>query len=445
MIVPVLLSGGSGTRLWPLSRKTRPKQLLPMVGERSMLRVTIDRTAGLPELAPPILVCNLEHRTMANEDLRRAEHTRARLVLEPLGRNTAPAVAAAALVVEAAWEGDAVMLVLPADHVIRDEAEFRATVEKGLPHARSGALVTFGIVPTRAETGYGYIATGEPVPDGHRIDEFVEKPDLPTAERYVEGGSHLWNSGMFLFTAAAYLEELGAHAPEILAAVRDALGPDLSTPELVLDADAFAASPSTSIDYAVMEHTKHGVVIPLDAGWDDVGSWAALHEVSGKDDLGNVTVGDVELIDTTNSYVRGESRLVATVGLDRFFVVDTPDAVIVGPLDRSQDVKRVVERLADAGRSEAAAAATGVEPWGRWRRLDASAGDVLELVIEPGATAELGSHHEIVVLRGSVSTVAVESRVALDAGDVTAATRPRITNDGNEPAVLVVIDVQGEG
>lgn len=444
MIVPVILSGGSGTRLWPLSRPTQPKQLLPMVGDDSMLRVTIDRTNGLPELGAPLLVCNLDHLKMARIDLRKAGHDDAKIVLEPIGRNTAPAVAAAALVVDATAGGDALMLVLPADHVIRDEAAFRDTVLRGMPHAATGALVTFGIVPTRPETGYGYIATGEEVEHGHRIDEFVEKPDLATAEAYVAGGGHLWNSGMFLFTASAYLEELATHAPDILTAVKSALGDDPSRSEFILDADEFASCPSISIDYAVMEHTKHGIVIPLDAGWDDVGSWAALHAVSPKDESGNVTVGDVKVIDTTNSYVRSSGRLVATVGIDRFFVVDTPDAVIVGPLDRSQDVKTVVNELTHAGRAEADSASTGIEPWGRWRRLDSSAGSVIELEIDPGATAELSRHHEIVVVRGTVSTMAVDTRVAMEAGHVTSATRPRITNDGDTTAVLIVVDVQGE-
>lgn len=431
MIVPVILSGGSGTRLWPLSRPTQPKQLLPMVGSSTMLRSTIDRAVGLPDLAEPLVVCNVRHRHLAAAELEDAGYDPDRLVLEPIGRNTAPAVAAAADVIAASDGDDALMLVLPADHVIVDETAFRSAVSLGVPHAEAGALVTFGIVPVRPETGYGYIRTGEPVESGNRIDRFVEKPDAATAAAYVADGGYLWNSGMFLFTAGAYLEELGTHEPDMLAAVRQAVADSGTANGVVLDETAFASSPSISIDYAVMEHTKEGLVVPLDAGWNDVGSWAALHDVSPRDDEGNTAVGDIEALDTTNSYLRSSGRLVAAIGLEGMFVVDTPDAVIVGPLDRSQDVKTIVDRLSAEGRVEASEAATGIAPWGSWRRLDTTHVSALEIVVEPGQTADLTGRHELVVVRGLVATEVDE-------------TGTHISNGGEQAAVVLVVETGGD-
>jgi mannose-1-phosphate guanylyltransferase/mannose-6-phosphate isomerase len=414
-----------------------------MVGDRSMLRATIDRTVGLADLVDPLVVCNAAHHHLAATELSQAGHDRTRVILEPVGRNTAPAVAAAALLV-ANEAADPLMLVLPADHVITDEDAFRSAVAVGVPHAVGGALVTFGIVPTRPETGYGYIRTGEPVESGNRIDRFVEKPDAATAALYVDDGGYLWNSGMFLFSAASYLSELAAHAPDILSAVEAAVS-DAATDEGVgLATEAFAGSPSVSIDYAVMEHTEEGVVIPLDAGWNDVGSWTALHDVSPHDEAGNTVVGDVTLLDTSDSYVRSSGRLVTAIGLDQMVVVDTPDALIVAPLARSQDVKTLVDNLKDRDRPEASTAATGVEPWGTWRRLDTLHANAMEVVIEPGATAELARRREIIVVRGPVGTVAVEARSSLDSGDVAVLTHPRITNHGSEAAVLIVVEIGGD-
>lgn len=444
MIVPVILSGGSGTRLWPMSRPTLPKQLLAMVGDRTMLRSTIDRVVGLPDLVDPIVVCNVDHRHLVAAELSAAGHDPSRTILEPIGRNTAPAAAAAALVAAHSGGPDTLLLLLPADHVITDASAFRDVVAQGVPHAEQGALVTFGIVPTRPETGYGYIRTGAPVASGSRIDRFVEKPDEATARAYVDDGGYLWNSGMFLFTAASYLNELATHQPPLLAAVEKAVDGASRNGGLLLDANAFASSPSTSIDYAVMEHTTQGVVIPLEAGWNDVGSWSALYDVSPQDAAGNVVVGDVTALDTTNSYLRSSGRLVAAVGLDSMFVVDTPDALVVGPLGRSQDVKGLVDELLEHDRSEATSAASGVEAWGAWRRLDTRYAAATEIIIDPGATLELQHHHEIIVVRGPVSMVAVETRVSLSAGDVAEVTHPRITNDGEEPAVLIIVEIEGD-
>ena len=444
MIVPVILSGGSGTRLWPMSRPTLPKQLLPMVNDDTMLRSTIDRLVGLPDLAEPLVVCNVAHRHLVAAELTAGGHDPSRMILEPVGRNTAPAAAAAALVTSASDGPDTILLLLPADHVITDGAAFREAVVSGIAHATAGALVTFGIVPTRPETGYGYIRTGETIESGHRIDRFVEKPDAATAHTYIEDGGYLWNSGMFLFSAGAYLEELGAHQPELLAAVERAVHNADVSGGVQLEAAAFESSPSTSIDYAVMEHTKEGVVIPLDAGWSDVGSWAALYDASSPDQDGNVIVGEVTAVGTTNSYLRSSGRLVTTVGLDGVFVVDTPDALIVGPLEKSQDVKVLVDDLVARDRSEARTAASGTEAWGTWRRLDTHHAAAIEIVIDPGATAELQHHHEIIVVRGPVSTVGVEARASLGTGDVAELTHPRITNDGEEPAVLIVVEIEGE-
>ncbi|HAL22564.1 MAG TPA: mannose-1-phosphate guanylyltransferase/mannose-6-phosphate isomerase [Stenotrophomonas sp.] len=390
-IVPVILSGGSGTRLWPLSREAYPKQFLPLVGDDTMLQATWKRVASIAGAAP-IVVANQEHRFMAAEQLRECKVLPQALILEPVGRNTAPAIAIAALQALAGGN-DALLLVLPSDHVVRNEAAFHAAVKEAAIAAEAGKLVTFGIVPTAPETGYGYIkaAAGEGV---RAVDRFVEKPDLATAEQYVASGEYFWNSGMFLFKASRYLKELEALQPAILAACRQALDKAARDNDFIrLDADAFAASPNDSIDYAVMEKTADAAVVPLDAEWNDVGSWSALWEVSDKDTDGNACHGDVIALDCKDSYAYG-NRLIAMVGLQDVVVVETDDAVFVGHKDRVQDVKEIVGQIKRDGRSEAAAHRKVYRPWGAYDSIDNGARfQVKRITVKPGATLSLQMHH----------------------------------------------------
>lgn len=390
-IIPVILSGGSGTRLWPVSREAYPKQFLPLVGKDTMLQATWKRVAAIAGAAP-IVVANQEHRFMAAEQLRECDVTPQALILEPIGRNTAPAIAIAALQALAA-DDDGLLLVLPSDHVVRNEKAFHQAVAHAAVAAEAGKLVTFGIVPTAPETGYGYIKAAKG--DGVRaVDRFVEKPDLATAEQYVASGEYFWNSGMFLFKASRYLQELEKLQPAILAASRKALDNAARDNDFIrLDAEAFAASPNDSIDYAVMEKTADAAVVPLDAEWNDVGSWSALWEVSDKDENGNACHGDVIAVDTHNSYAYG-SRLIAMVGLDDVVVVETDDAVFVGHKDRVQDVKSVVAQIKRDGRSEAAAHRKVYRPWGSYDSIDnGSRFQVKRITVKPGATLSLQMHH----------------------------------------------------
>jgi len=390
-ILPVILSGGSGTRLWPLSREAYPKQFLPLVGDVTMLQATWNRVAAIAGKAP-IVVANQEHRFMAAEQLRECNVTPQALILEPIGRNTAPAIAIAALQALVAGE-DALLLVLPSDHVVRNDAAFHAAVQQAATAADAGKLVTFGIVPTAPETGYGYIKA-KAGPGVHAVDRFVEKPDLATAEQYVTSGEYYWNSGMFLFKASRYLQELEALQPAILAACRTALDKASRDSDFIrLDQDAFAASPNDSIDYAVMEKTADAAVVPLDAGWNDVGSWSALWEVSDKDADGNAWHGDVIALDCRNSYAYG-NRLIAMVGLEDVVVVETDDAVFVGHKDRVQDVKEIVGQIKRDGRSEAAAHRKVYRPWGAYDSIDNGARfQVKRITVKPGATLSLQMHH----------------------------------------------------
>ncbi|HEX6998311.1 MAG TPA: mannose-1-phosphate guanylyltransferase/mannose-6-phosphate isomerase [Gammaproteobacteria bacterium] len=346
VLVPVILSGGSGTRLWPLSRTAQPKQFLPLVSARTLFQETLLRLTGLrgAEIGAPIVVCNEAHRFLVAEQLRELGIAPRAIVLEPVGRNTAPAVGAAALLAAP----ESLLLVLPADHVITDTAAFVAAVEHALEPAADGHLVTFGVVPNRPETGYGYLRRGDDRGSWSVLAEFVEKPNRSTAEAYVASGRYLWNSGMFLFSAAAYLQELDHHAPAMMTACRRALA------ESVVDADftrlgpAFHDSPSDSIDYAVMEKTSRAAVVPLDAGWSDVGSWAALHDVLEKDGDGNSLRGDVIARACRDTYVAANGRRVVAIGMDGCVVIETSDAVLVMAKSRSQDLKAVVEALESA-------------------------------------------------------------------------------------------------
>ena len=372
MIVPVILSGGSGTRLWPLSREAYPKQFLPLVDENTMLQNTALRIAGAADVAAPLVVCNQEHRFMVAEQLRAVGIHPAMVILEPAGRNTAPAVAVAALY--ARQQGaDPLLLVLPADHVIADSEGFRAAVAKAALHAEAGWLITFGIVPSGPETGYGYIKAGAPLDDAGvcAVERFVEKPDLATAQTYVDSKTYSWNSGMFLFRASALLAELERFAPAILTACQESLTASRSEQDFVwLDGAAFGACPKDSIDYAVMEKTDQALVMPLAVGWNDVGSWSALWEVGERDGDGNITRGDVISVDSRNTYVDAATRLIATVGVDNLVVVETADAILVANKERVQEVKDVVDRLKASQRPEGRSHRKVYRPWGCYDSVD---------------------------------------------------------------------------
>ncbi len=357
-VVPVLMSGGSGTRLWPASRSDRPKQFLPLVDDRTMVRATLDRLEGLGS-EQPLIVANASHAGLVAAELEEAGFDAGRMILEPFGRNTAPAAAVAAI--ELGKDGDdPLMLLLPADHVIEDTAAFHTAVRHGAALAAQGQLVTFGIVPTHPETGYGYIRTGDLI-DGtaSAVAEFVEKPDLETAQHYLAGGDYLWNSGMFMFRCSGYLSALSEFAPEMRRGCEETMARSLRTVGVYLDPSRFADTPADSIDYAVMERTTKAAVIPLDAGWNDVGSWTALWGIADRDSAGNVLIGDVTTTATTNSYVRADGRLVTVAGVDNIVVVDTPDALLVTTIENAQSVKTIVDLLKADGRSEATESTKG--------------------------------------------------------------------------------------
>ncbi|MFC0153567.1 mannose-1-phosphate guanylyltransferase/mannose-6-phosphate isomerase [Xanthomonas dyei] len=390
-VLPIILSGGSGTRLWPLSRESYPKQFLPLVGDKSMLQATWLRSAPVAGHAP-IVVANEEHRFMAAEQLQQLGVKPSAILLEPKGRNTAPAIAVAAL--EAMRNGaDPLLLVLPSDHVIQNEAAFQAAVTAAAAAAEQGKLVTFGIKPTAPETGYGYIKAGSGT-GATAVERFVEKPDLATAQGYLASGEYYWNSGMFLFRASRYLEELRKFHPAIADACQKAWENGKRDADFTrLDKDAFAASPSDSIDYAVMEKTADAVVVPLDAGWNDVGSWSSLLDVSEQDAHGNAHHGDVIQVDCRNTYAYG-SRLIAMVGLEDVVVVETPDAVLVGHRDRIQEVKDVVGRIKADGRSEATWHRKVYRPWGAYDSIDmGQRHQVKRITVKPGAVLSLQMHH----------------------------------------------------
>jgi mannose-1-phosphate guanylyltransferase/mannose-6-phosphate isomerase len=354
-LVPVILSGGSGTRLWPLSRELLPKQLLALTGERTMIQETAARLMGFPGAKAPIVVCNEAHRFLVAEQLHEMGLPPSSILLEPVGRNTAPAIALAAHTALQIAGDDALILVLPADHVLADLPAFQAAIQRALPAAAAGKLVAFGTVARTPETGYGYLRSqGRPGATGVvPIAQFVEKPDLKRAQEFIAAGDYFWNSGMFLFGARRYLDELAAHAPDIAEACARASATAVRERDFTrVDEATFAACRSDSIDYAVMEKTRDAVMTPLDAGWSDVGSWAALHEVMPADEQGNVVRGDALLEDTLGCYVHADSRLVAALGLQDMVIVETADAVLVAPKSKVQDVKKLVARLKDAGRPE---------------------------------------------------------------------------------------------
>ncbi|HET6805054.1 MAG TPA: mannose-1-phosphate guanylyltransferase/mannose-6-phosphate isomerase [Frateuria sp.] len=395
MLIPVILSGGSGTRLWPLSRKNMPKQFLALAGDSSLFQQTVARTHRLVDATSPIVVCSEDHRFLVAEQLLELDVKGASIMLEPLPRNTAPAIGLAALQAMER-DPDAVILVLPADHLIGDEQNFQQAVASALPVAREGWLVTFGIRPDGPETGFGYIRRGEGIPGAFRVARFVEKPDAATARSYVDDGGYDWNSGMFMFQARRYMEELEQHAPGISAAVRASFETASADLDFVrIDKSSFTASPEDSIDYAVMERTDRAAVVPVSCGWSDIGSWSALWSAAEKDSDGNRLEGDVMAIDSRNCLVRaGDRRLIATIGVDDLVVIDTPDATLVTRRDRAQDVKKLVDQLKTEGRPEHMFHRKVYRPWGSYDSIDM--GDrfqVKRIVVKPGAALSLQKHH----------------------------------------------------
>ncbi len=393
-VIPVVLSGGAGTRLWPLSREMYPKQLLALTSKQTMLQDTVARLAGIAQALAPIVVCNEAHRFTVAEQLRAVEAGAAAILLEPVGRNTAPAVALAALkALEMA--SDAVLIVAPADHVIRDAQGFQRAAEVAVSLANQGKLVTFGIVAYAPETGYGYIRRGAGTGPSYPVAEFIEKPPLDLATQFVASGDYYWNSGMFVFKASRYLEELRSFAPDILEAATAAFRAATSDLDFVrIGKDAFVECRSESIDYAVMEKTRDAIVLPLDAGWSDVGSWSSLFDALPADEDGNVLQGDVLIHDTHDCYVHSTSRLVATVGMDDHIVVETKDAVLVAPKDRVQDVKELVAKLRKSGRPESALHREVFRPWGSYDSIDSGERfQVKRLTVKPGGVLSLQMHH----------------------------------------------------
>jgi len=420
-IHPVILSGGSGTRLWPLSRASYPKQLLALTGDKTLLQQTIERAAKIPGATAPLIICNQDHRFLIREQLQALGCEPQAVYIEPAPRNTAPAIALAALHL-AKENPDAVMLVLPADHVIQNQDAFERAVELGVQAARLNYLVTFGIMPTAPETGFGYIQAGAPldtIAGVHSVTRFVEKPDRVTAEQYLTQGNYSWNSGMFLLSAGRYLEELRQHRPDILAATTRAWEGRAEDLDFCRPASAdFLACPADSIDYAVMQPTTRAAVVPVAIGWSDVGAWDALWQLADKDAHGNALQGDVFACDTHNSYLRSESRLVAVIGLNDVIVVETADAVLVMHKDRSQDIKQAIEHFEHHGRTEHIEHSRVHRPWGWYEGIDQGERfKVKRIMVKPGEKLSLQMHRHRaehwVVVSGTAKVTAEDKEVLL--------------------------------
>jgi len=441
---PVILSGGSGTRLWPLSRELYPKQLLCLAGDNTLLQQTVARLDGLEGVSAPMVVCNEEHRFLVAEQLREMNVTATDIILEPVGRNTAPALTLAALAATSGGD-DPLLLVMPADHVIRDVEAFQSAVRRAIELAEQGQLVTFGIVPQSPETGYGYIRCGQ----GVEVAAFVEKPDAETAASYVQSGDYLWNSGMFLSRASVWLEELDSNHPQMLKACESALGASTRDGDFRRVAkEPFVLCPSNSIDYAVMEKTKRAAVVPLDAGWSDIGAWSAMWQVCAQDGNGNVVQGDVVTHDTRNALLIAQHRLLGVVGVENVIVVETPDAVLVVQKDRAQDVKEIVGRLKELNRTEHLSHRRVHRPWGTYEGVDnGERFQVKRLVVKPGGSLSLQMHHHRaehwVVVKGTAKVTRGDEVFLISENQSTyipIGTKHRLENPGTIP--LEIIEVQ---
>lgn len=449
-IYPVILSGGSGTRLWPLSRALYPKQLHRLYSNNSMLQETAKRVTG-EGFSDPVVICNTEHRFIIAEQLLEAGVTPKSILLEPMGRNTAPAAAAAALLLSKT-DPDALMLLLPSDHLIANESAFVKACKTATKAANDGALVTFGIFPHQPETGYGYIRKGEQTSgiDGcFHVSQFVEKPDINTAKEYISSNKYLWNSGIFLFSTSRYLQELERLQPETVAACRAAINEGIHDLDFFrLNETQFAKAKSDSIDYAVMEHTDKSAVVPVDMGWSDVGTWSSLWAASEKDDDGNVLQGDIIAIDASQSYVRTNGPMVATIGINDMVIVCTDDAVLIAPKARAQQVKDVVDQLKSKKRQETELHNRVYRPWGWYQRIDSGAAfQAKQLMIKPGCVLSLQSHQHRaehwVVVSGTARVTKGDETFDLETNQSTyipQGVKHRLENSGTEP--LRIIEVQ---
>jgi mannose-1-phosphate guanylyltransferase/mannose-6-phosphate isomerase len=450
MITPVILSGGSGTRLWPLSRKLHPKQLLPLLNQTSLLQDTINRLDGFKKIEKSVIICNEEYRFMVAEQARSTGIGASAIILEPIGRNTAPAIALAAFNALKTGDDEAVLLVLPADHDIKNVAEFHKAIDAGLQQALDDQFVTFGIVPDRPETGYGYIKAAESVAvnEVSKIEKFVEKPDLNTATSYIEEGGYYWNSGMFMFKASEYLKALQEFAPEIYQATSDAMDKAKRDMDFIrVGIDEFKKCPSNSIDYAVMENVRNAVVIPVNIGWSDVGSWSALHDIGIQDENNNIFIGDTYHVSTKNSYVRAEHKLVTTLGIEDLIVVDTDDALLVANKNHVQDIKDIVNALTNEDREEVVLHKRVCRPWGCYQGIDHSDRfQVKRITVNPGATLSLQLHHHRaehwIVVNGTARVTKDDDVFVLSENESTyipLGVKHRLENIGKIPLELIEV------
>lgn len=445
-MIPVIMSGGSGTRLWPLSRKNKPKQFLNLFGTSSLFQNTLTRLEGVPALDAPIIVCNNDHRFMVAEQLHEINNTNATIILEPCARNTAPAIVVAALQAQSNGN-DPLLLVLAADHVIHDQTAFHQAILKAKTAAEQGKLVTFGIIPTSPHTGFGYIEAQEK-DTLSQVTAFVEKPDADTAQRYLDSGNYYWNSGMFMFKASTIISELERFAPDMLSSCQQALAESKTDLDFIrLNQEQFEKCPSDSLDYAVMEKTDKAVVIPLDAGWSDVGSWPSLWENHQKDQQNNVIVGDSVIENVTNSYIHSEHRLVSVLGVDNLIVVDTPDAVMIASKDQAENIKSIVASLSKQNRDEATMHRKGYRPWGYYDSIDSGERfQVKRLSVNPGASLSLQLHHHRaehwVVVKGIAEVTCGDKVVLLSENESTfipVGVKHRLHNPGRVPVEIIEV------